>query len=80
MYILVRSHTYKKLSPNVYAPPGIDSGAVPNAQWPLALSQKCFGTGKQSRYIRQQNAATNFAGVDMHLAPGAQRNALAYYK
>ncbi|PVH85362.1 Bicupin, oxalate decarboxylase/oxidase [Cadophora sp. DSE1049] len=73
-----RSYAYEKLNPDVYAPPGTDSGAVPNAQWPMGLSHNRFGTGKQSGYARQQNsqqlpAATDFAGVDMRLAPGAYR-------
>ena len=66
------------MNPDIYAPPGTDSGTVPNAKWPLGLSHNRFGTGKESGFARQQNtndlpAATAMAGVDMRLAPHAYR-------
>ncbi|KAH7350878.1 RmlC-like cupin domain-containing protein [Rhexocercosporidium sp. MPI-PUGE-AT-0058] len=74
------SYAYEKLNLDVFAPPGTDSGAVPNAQWPMGLSHNRFGSRKRSGYARQQNtqqlpapAATSFAGVDMRLAPHAYR-------
>ncbi|KAE8445328.1 hypothetical protein EG329_013566 [Mollisiaceae sp. DMI_Dod_QoI] len=73
-----RTYEYEKLNPDIFAPPGTDSGDVPQAQWPLGLSHNRFGTGKQSGWARQQNtdqlpAATEMAGVDMRLAPHAYR-------
>ncbi|PBP18592.1 hypothetical protein BUE80_DR010625 [Diplocarpon rosae] len=73
-----RTYVYEKLNPDVYAPPGTDSGSIPNAQWPLGLSHNRLGSGKQSGYARQQTerqlpASTEFAGVDMRLAPHAYR-------
>jgi hypothetical protein len=69
-----RTYEYEKLNPDLYAPPGTDAGDVPNAMWPLGLSHNRPGTGKQSGWARQQNAAvlpaaTAMAGVDMRLAP-----------
>jgi oxalate decarboxylase family bicupin protein len=70
-----------KSNPDTWAPPGTDSsesGAVPQAQWPLGLSHNRFGVGDRSGWARQQNtgqlpAATALAGVDMRLAPHAYR-------
>lgn len=69
-----RTFEYEKLNPDLYAPPGTDTGDVPNAMWPLGLSHNRPGTGNQSGWARQQNeavlpAATAMAGVDMRLAP-----------
>lgn len=71
-------YAYDKLNPDLFAPPGTDTGDVPNAKWPLGLSHNRAGTGQNSGWARQQNvdvlpAATKFAGVDMRLAPGAYR-------
>lgn len=46
--------------------------------WPLGLSHNRFGTGGKSGWARQQNtdqlpSSTEFAGVDMRLAPHAYR-------
>ena len=76
--IPIGTYEYEKLNPDVYAPPGTDSGALPNAMWPLGLSHNRFGTGTNSGWARQQNvdqlpAATAMAGVDMRLAPHAYR-------
>ncbi|KAI1131221.1 Bicupin, oxalate decarboxylase/oxidase [Nemania abortiva] len=73
-----RTYEYEKLNPDLYAPPGTDTGDVPNAMWPLGLSHNRPGTGNQSGWARQQNievlpAATAMAGVDMRLAPHAYR-------
>jgi len=72
------TYEYVKLNPDIWAPPGTDSGSIPQAQWPLGLSHNRFGVGKQSGWARQQNtdqlpAATAMAGVDMRLAPIAYR-------
>lgn len=66
------------MNPDLLAPPGTDSGDVPQAQWPMSLSRNRLGSGKKSGWARQQNtgqlpAATEMAGVDMRLAPGAYR-------
>ncbi|KAJ8106051.1 hypothetical protein ONZ43_g7193 [Nemania bipapillata] len=54
-----RTFEYEKLNPDLYAPPGTDTGDVPNAMWPLGLSHN--------------RPATEMAGVDMRLAPHAYR-------
>lgn len=46
--------------------------------WPLGLSHNRPGTGGRSGYAREQNVnnlprSTEFAGVDMRLAPHAYR-------
>lgn len=76
--ILPETYEYQKLNPDLFAPPGTDSGDVPQAQWPMGLSHNRLGSGKKSGWARQQNtdqlpAATKMAGVDMRLAPGAYR-------
>ncbi|KAG0645903.1 Oxalate decarboxylase [Hyphodiscus hymeniophilus] len=73
-----RTFEYEKLNPDLYAPPGTDSGSIDQAQWPMGLSHNRFGTGKQSGWARQQNtdqlpAAAEMAGVNMRLAPHAYR-------
>jgi quercetin dioxygenase-like cupin family protein len=73
-----RTYEYEKLNPDLYAPPGTDSGDVPNAMWPLGLSHNRLGSQPGAGWARQQNqdvlpAATAMAGVDMRLAPNAYR-------
>ncbi|USW53810.1 Putative rmlC-like cupin domain superfamily, rmlC-like jelly roll protein [Septoria linicola] len=72
-----RNRELEKQNPDLYAPPGTDSGDVPNAKWPLALSHNRHGL-KGAGWARQQNVAnlpiaTAMAGVDMHLEPNAYR-------
>ncbi|BFZ60714.1 hypothetical protein YB2330_001759 [Saitoella coloradoensis] len=55
--------------------PSTDQGSTPEARWPLALSHNRLENGG---WARQQNvdqlpAATEMAGVNMRLAPGAYR-------
>ncbi|EPQ59336.1 oxalate decarboxylase [Gloeophyllum trabeum ATCC 11539] len=64
-----------KQNPDLLAPPTTDAGTVLNAKWPLALSHNQLHTGG---WARQQNTqelpiATQMAGVDMRLEPGAIR-------
>lgn len=73
-----RTYQYELLNPDLYAPPGTDSGAVPNAKWPLGLSHNRHGTPATAGYARQQNTeqlpiASAMAGVDMRLSPNAYR-------
>ncbi|KAK3938023.1 RmlC-like cupin domain-containing protein [Diplogelasinospora grovesii] len=73
-----RTYEYEKLNPDLYAPPGTDTGDVPNAMWPMGLSHNRAGTGKNAGWARQQNTevlpiAKAMAGVDMRLAPNAYR-------
>ncbi|KAM3066216.1 hypothetical protein ACMFMG_012120 [Clarireedia jacksonii] len=73
-----QTYEYQKLNPDTFAPPGTDSGSVPQAQWPMGMSHNKFGSGKTSGWARQQNteqlpSATAMAGVDMRLAPHAYR-------
>ena len=68
---------YEKLNPDLYAPPGTDAGDVDNLKWPMGLSFNRPGI-KHAGFARQQNvneltAATEMAGVDMHLEPNAYR-------
>lgn len=72
-----RNKEVEKQNPDLYAPPGTDSGDVPNAKWPLALSHNRHGLNGAG-WARQQNVgnlpiATAMAGVDMHLEPNAYR-------
>ncbi|KAF8837637.1 oxalate decarboxylase [Paxillus ammoniavirescens] len=57
------------------APPTTDNGDVPNVKWPMGLSHNRLQTGG---WARQENIevlpiATQMAGVDMRLEPGAIR-------
>lgn len=72
-----RTQQYDKLNPDKLAPPGTDHGGVDNAEWPLGLSHMKLGLDGAG-WSRQQNidnipAATEMAGVDMRLEPGAYR-------
>jgi oxalate decarboxylase family bicupin protein len=78
VYYGLGTYAYEKLNSDIYAPPGTDSGDVPQLQWPMGLSHNRQGTGGRSGYARQPNenqlpASTEFAGVDMRLAPYAYR-------
>lgn len=73
-----RTFEYEKLNSDIFAPPGTDSGSLPNAKWPLGLSHNRPGFKGKSGWARQQNmdnlpAAKQMAGVDMKLAPNAYR-------
>lgn len=73
-----RTYYYEKLNPDLYAPPGTDSGDVANAMWPLGLSHNRAGSDPSAGWARQQNqdvlpSATEMAGVDMRLGPNAYR-------
>ncbi|CAL1716148.1 unnamed protein product [Somion occarium] len=62
-------------NPDLLAPPTTDFGTVGNAKWPFALSHNRLQTGG---WARQQNAAvmpmaSQMAGVNMRLEPGAVR-------
>jgi len=39
-----RTYQYEQLNPDLYAPPGTDSGSVMNAHWNLGLSHNRHGT------------------------------------
>ncbi|KAH8801522.1 RmlC-like cupin domain-containing protein [Xylogone sp. PMI_703] len=72
-----RTEAYDLLNPDKLAPPGTDHGSVDNAQWPMGLSHMKLGLNRAG-WSRQQNldnipAATEMAGVDMRLEPGAYR-------
>ncbi|KAI0073871.1 oxalate decarboxylase [Panus rudis PR-1116 ss-1] len=60
---------------DLLAPPTTDSGSISNAKWPMSLSHNRLQTGG---WARQQNVgvmplATEMAGVNMRLEPGAVR-------
>lgn len=68
---------YEKLNSDLFARPGTDAGDVPNLKWPMGLSSNRGGL-QRAGFARQQNieelpAATEMAGVDMHLEPHAYR-------
>ncbi|MCJ1311855.1 hypothetical protein MMC25_005528 [Agyrium rufum] len=72
-----RNYNYEKINSDLYAPPGTDSGDVPNAVWPMGLSHNRGGLNGAG-FARQQNIdvlpdATAMAGVDMRLSPHAYR-------
>ena len=72
-----RTEEYNVLNPDALAPPGTDHGGVPNAQWPLGLSNNKLGLNRAG-WSRQQNvdnipSATEMAGVDMRLEEGGYR-------
>ncbi|PBK61110.1 oxalate decarboxylase [Armillaria solidipes] len=62
-------------NPDLLAPPTTDSGTIMNAKWPMSLSHNRLQTGG---WARQENIgvmplATEMAGVNMRLEPGAIR-------
>jgi oxalate decarboxylase family bicupin protein len=62
-------------NPDLFAPPGTDSGSLSNAKWPFSLSHNRLQTGG---WARQENIgvmpiATSMASVNMRLEPGAIR-------
>ncbi|TEB19420.1 oxalate decarboxylase [Coprinellus micaceus] len=62
-------------NPDLLAPPTTDHGSVPNIKWPMSLSHNRLATGG---WAREQNTdvmpiATEMAGVNMRLKPGAIR-------
>ncbi|KAL2009489.1 hypothetical protein VTN00DRAFT_5296 [Thermoascus crustaceus] len=72
-----RNYYYDKINSDKLAPPGTDNGATINAQWPMGLSHNRLGLDNAG-WARQENikvmpAATEMAGVDMRLEPGAYR-------
>lgn len=78
-----QSYEYEKLNSDLFAPPGTDSGDVPNAKWPLGLSHAKHGNPGSAGWARQQNvgelpSATGMAGVDMRLSPNAYREVRFY--
>ncbi|KAH8680613.1 oxalate decarboxylase family bicupin [Xylariales sp. PMI_506] len=72
-----RTYEYEKLNPDIFAPPGTDTGDFPQAMWPMSLSHNKLGLDRAG-WARQQNVdnlpiATEMAGVDMRLEPHAYR-------
>ncbi|KAJ5618313.1 hypothetical protein N7528_006956 [Penicillium herquei] len=72
-----RNYWYDRINSDKLAPPGTDNGLTINAQWPLGLSHNRLGIDNAG-WARQENtevmpAATEMAGVDMRLEPGAYR-------
>lgn len=72
-----RNLVYDQINSDKLAPPGTDSGATINAQWPMGLSHNRLGLGRAG-WARQENtavmpAALQMAGVDMRLEAGAYR-------
>ena len=73
-----------KTHPDILAPPQSDHGDVPQLNWPMDLSHVKLGLNNAG-WSRQQNlgvmpAATQFAGVDMRLGPGAYRELHCKYR
>ena len=72
-----RNYAIDRENSDAFAPPGTDTGGLPNAKWPMGLSPNRHGL-QNSGWARQQNieslpSATEFAGVDMRLEPNAYR-------
>ena len=73
-----RNYAYDRINSDLFAPPGTDSGDVPNAVWPFGLSHNRHGTPSSAGWARQQNVdelplATAMAGVNMRLEPHSYR-------
>ncbi|KAI6168410.1 putative oxalate decarboxylase/oxidase [Pisolithus thermaeus] len=62
-------------NPDALAPPTTDNGNVPNFKWPFSLSRNRLQTGGWAREqnIKDVPSATDIAGVNMRLEPGAIR-------
>ncbi|EIW78596.1 Bicupin oxalate decarboxylase oxidase [Coniophora puteana RWD-64-598 SS2] len=62
-------------NPDALAPPTTDNGDIPFFKWPFSLSHNRLQTGGWARQqnIQQMPVATDLAGVDMRLEPGAIR-------
>lgn len=62
-------------NPDFLAPPTTDNGDVSNAKWPFGLSHNRIQTGGWARQQNIENMpiATQMAGVNMRLEPGAVR-------
>jgi len=62
-------------NPDALAPPTTDNGDVRNFKWPFSLSHNRLATGGWARQqnINQMPVATDLAGVNMNLKPGAVR-------
>lgn len=78
MRIGLDTDEYERLNPDLFAPPGTDSGSVPLARWPLSMSHARHGNPYNAGFARQQTveelpAAGAMAGVDMRLTPNAYR-------
>lgn len=72
-----QTYAYSKLNPDIVAPPSTDKGSIENPKWPMELSHNRILPGGAG-WARQENTdnlplATEMAGVDMRLAPGAYR-------
>ncbi|KAI5779199.1 RmlC-like cupin domain-containing protein [Peziza echinospora] len=72
-----RNQVLEKQHPDTLAPPTSDHGAVPQLEWPMALSHAKLGLNRAG-WSRQQNAdvlpaATQMSGVNMRLEAGAYR-------
>ncbi|KII87879.1 hypothetical protein PLICRDRAFT_42403 [Plicaturopsis crispa FD-325 SS-3] len=62
-------------NPDALAPPTTDNGDLPNFKWPFSLSHNRVATGGWARQqnVNEMPVATELAGVDMRLEPGAIR-------
>ncbi|KAL1746018.1 RmlC-like cupin domain-containing protein [Schizophyllum fasciatum] len=62
-------------NPDLLAPPSTDVGDVPNLKWPMSLSHNRLTDGGWARQqtVKDMPAATDLAGVNMHLKAGAIR-------
>ncbi|KAG6875585.1 hypothetical protein C0992_003215, partial [Termitomyces sp. T32_za158] len=62
-------------NPDALAPPTTDHGSIGNAKWPFSLSHQRLQTGGWARNqnVGQMPLATEMAGVNMRLEPGAIR-------
>src|SRR3954452_5502504 len=62
-------------SPDIFSPPGTDSGTIPNLRFSFADAHNRTTDGGWAREVtvRELPIATTLAGVNMHLHPGGVR-------
>jgi oxalate decarboxylase len=70
-----RSPELEQINPTLHAPPGTDHGLIPNLKFPFDMAHMRREPGGWTREVTQRElpVATQLAGVDMSLDPGAYR-------
>src|SRR4051812_43089472 len=70
-----RNVPLERENPSLLAPPGTDSGTIPNLKFSFAAARTRLLTGGWAREVtvRELPVATELAGVNMRLEPGGIR-------
>ena len=70
-----RNAPVERENPDLLAPPSTDAGTVPNLKFPFAAAHNRLSRGGWAREVttRELPVATELAGVNMRLKPGAIR-------